>query len=106
MLSAPKICQVLTGGLPKIPKISTDRYNNHPHLQIPENSSGKQGDRKPPSAPENTPAKVPAVPEPVTPAKRAIAPQNDMESQAAAVRSDAQEVAHAAEQLADILMEK
>jgi DNA polymerase-3 subunit gamma/tau len=73
-----------------------------PSPQIPENSSGKQGDRKPPSAPENMPAKVPPVAEPLRQAKRAISPQNDMESQAAAVRFDAQEVANAAEQLADM----
>jgi DNA polymerase III subunit gamma/tau len=71
-----------------------------PSPQIPENLSGVQGDRKPTSAPENTPAKVPAVPEPVGQAKRAIVPQNHMESQIAIVRSDAQEVANAAEQLA------
>jgi DNA polymerase-3 subunit gamma/tau len=74
-----------------------------PSPQIPEDLSGKAGgDRKQPAAPENSPAKVPPVPEPVAPAKRAIAPQKYAESQILALRADAQEVANAAQQLADM----
>jgi DNA polymerase-3 subunit gamma/tau len=82
---------------------ASQQVQNSPAPQIPEDFSGNEGgDRKHPRAPENTAAKMPPVSEPAAQPKGAIAPENDCNSQAVAVRADAQDVANATGELVQI----
>lgn len=77
----------------------SQQIQNSPVSEITDDFSGDERDKqKHTSAPENTPVNVPPVSE-----MSRLAPQNDSNNQAVAVRADAQDVVNAARELADFL---